>query len=238
LERRNRVAGTATEIILALDSNSLDEAMRVVELTREHECDYKVGSILFTHHGTDSVKKVKRAGGDVFLDLKFHDIPNTVRGAVRGAARLGVRLLTVHAAGGAEMMRAAMEGAREGSDEAGEDRPLVIGVTVLTSIPRDAGTDEVVMKRAGDAVKAGIDGVVCSAHELPMIRKEYGDRLVTVVPGIRLSDQSGDDQERVATPAQAARDGADFIVVGRSVTRAADPVTTLRRIEEEIKNAG
>jgi orotidine-5'-phosphate decarboxylase len=231
------VATTGIEIILALDSDRLDDAMRIVELTRGHVKNYKVGSILFTHHGTESVRRVKEAGGDIFLDLKFHDIPNTVRGAVRGAARLGVRLLTVHTPGGIEMLRAAREGAREGAEEAGWDRPLVIGVTVLTSIAREGGVEDLVLSRAGDAVKAGIDGVVCSAHELPVIKGKYGNNLVTVVPGIRLADQSGDDQARVATPGRAARDGADFLVIGRSVTRSGDPVGTLKRIEEEVRNA-
>ena len=230
------MATTGTEIILALDSDSLDDAMRIVDRTRDHVDNYKVGSILFTHHGTESVRRVKEAGGNIFLDLKFHDIPNTVRGAVRGAARLGVRLLTVHTPGGTEMMKAALEGAREGADDAGVDRPLVIGVTVLTSIQREGGVKDLVLSRAGDAVKAGIDGVVCSAHELPAIRGEHGDRLVTVVPGIRLSDQSGDDQARVATPGRAAKDGASFLVIGRSVTRSDDPAGTLERIKEEIRN--
>ena len=226
-----------TEIILALDSDSLDDAMRIVDLTREHVGNYKVGSILFTHHGTESVRRVKESGAGIFLDLKFHDIPNTVKGAVRGAARMGVRLLTVHTPGGIEMMEAAQEGAREGAREAGETKPLVIGVTVLTSIGVKGGAGDLVLERAGHALEAGADGVVCSAHELPMIRAEYGDRLVTVVPGIRLADQAGDDQARVATPGRAARDGADFLVIGRSVTRSEDPVGTLRRIEEEIANA-
>ena len=231
------MATSGTEIILALDSDSLDEAMRIVDLTRDHVNNYKVGSVLFTHHGTESVRKVREAGGNIFLDLKFHDIPNTVKGAVRGAARLGVRLLTVHAPGGIEMMKAAQEGASEGAEDSGHEKPLVIGVTVLTSIAVEGGARDLVLARAGDAVAAGADGVVCSADELPAIREEYGAKLVTVVPGIRLSDQSGDDQARVATPGRAAADGADFLVIGRSVTRSDDPVATLMRIEEEIGNA-
>lgn len=231
------MATTGTEIILALDSDSLDDAMRIVDLTRDHVDNYKVGSILFTHHGTESVKRVKQAGGNIFLDLKFHDIPNTVQGAVRGAARLGVRILTVHTPGGIEMMKAAGEGAREGAGEAGVDRPLVVGVTVLTSIQKEGGVEDLVLERAAGVVEAGIDGVVCSAHELPMIRSRFGEGLVTVVPGIRLSDQSGDDQARVATPGKAARDGANFLVIGRSVTRSKDPAATLKRIKEEIGNA-
>jgi orotidine-5'-phosphate decarboxylase len=231
------VASTGTEIILALDSDSLDDAMSTVTLTRAHVGNYKVGSILFTHHGTECVRKVRESGGNVFLDLKFHDIPNTVRGAVRGAARLGVRLLTVHTPGGMEMMKEAMEGAAEGAEAAGTDKPLVIGVTVLTSIAGASDVRDLVLRRAGAAVRAGIDGVVCSAHELPVIKSEYGDRLLTVVPGIRLSEQSVDDQARVATPGKAAGDGADFLVIGRSVTRSDDPVGTLKKIEEEIRNA-
>jgi orotidine-5'-phosphate decarboxylase len=231
------VATTGTEIILALDSDSLDEAMRIVDLTRDYVSNYKVGSILFAHHGTESVMRVKEAGGNIFLDLKFHDIPNTVQGAVRGAARLGVRILTVHTPGGIEMMKAAQEGARQGAGEAGVDKPVVVGVTVLTSIQKEGGVKDLVLERAASAVEAGLDGIVCSAQELPMIRSEFGGELVTVVPGIRLSDQSGDDQARVATPGRAAKDGASFLVIGRSVTRSDDPVATLKRIEEEIRNA-
>jgi len=231
------VAEICTEIILALDSDSLDDALRTVHMTLDHVRTYKVGTILFAHHGIESVRRIREAGAEVFLDLKFHDIPNTVRGAVRGAARLGVRLLTIHTPGGIEMMKAALEGAREGARAASVDRPLVIGVTVLTSLAGDEGVEDLVMSRTADAVEAGVDGVVCSAHELAGIRRKFGDALVTVVPGIRLNHQAGDDQARVATPGLAARDGANFIVVGRSVTRSDDPVRTLKMIEEEVRNA-
>jgi len=231
------LATTGTEIILALDSDDLGEALRMVDMTRDRVRTYKVGSILFTRYGTDSVRRVKQAGGEVFLDLKFHDIPNTVRGAARAASGLGVRLFTVHAPGGVEMMRAAAEGAAEGAVGAGVERPLVVGVTVLTSIRGEGDTLDLVLRRAAAATEAGIDGVVCSAREVSAVKSEYGSGLVAVVPGIRLGGESGDDQARVATPGGAASAGADFLVIGRSVTRAADPAAVLEHIEEDIRNA-
>jgi orotidine-5'-phosphate decarboxylase len=231
------VAQAKTQVILALDFDRPQDARRLVEETSGLVRIYKVGSILFTGSGREVVDVVRAEGGRVFLDLKFHDIPNTVRGAVRAAARLGVSMLTVHASGGVDMMRAALEGAGEGAKLSGNRRPAVVGVTLLTSHAGGGDTAGRVIELAGSAAEAGIDGVVCSVQEVRKVKATYGDSLLAVVPGIRLSDQAKDDQARVGTPAQAVRDGADYIVVGRSVTKAPDPRGTLARIREEVAGA-
>jgi orotidine-5'-phosphate decarboxylase len=231
------VAQVSTQVILALDFDRLEDARTLVKETRGLVSIYKVGSILFTGSGPEVVDVVKANGGRVFLDLKFHDIPNTVRGAVRAAATLGVSMLTVHASGGADMMRGALEGAREGADLSGNESPAVVGVTMLTSHAGGGDTLGRVMELAGSAAEAGIEGVVCSVLEVGKVKEMFGDRLMAVVPGIRLSDQARDDQARVGTPAQAVRDGADYIVVGRSVTKAPDPRGALARIREEVASA-
>ena len=231
------MAKRETRVILALDVDSLEEAGRVIAMTRDHVSHYKVGSILFTAFGPRAVEPVREAGRDVFLDLKFHDIPNTVRGAVRSAASMGVSLLTVHASGGEEMLRGAMEGASEGAERHGVSRPRVIAVTVLTSMGGGDDTAERVITFAGLAADSGADGVVCSPLEVGRIKQTYGERLLTVVPGIRLADQARDDQARVGTPGRAAGDGADFLVVGRSVMKSNDPAGMLARIVEEARNA-
>jgi orotidine-5'-phosphate decarboxylase len=235
-DRRERVERVKTRVIIALDCEDLDEARRVIDLTQHHAAMYKVGSILFTRFGPEAVRLVKDAGSDVFLDLKFHDIPNTVRGAVKGACAWGVDMLTVHASGGREMMAAALEGAGAGASASGRARPRIVGVTVLTSLARE-GTLDRVLELADDAAQAGIDGVVCSPREVSHIKHAAGDSLLAVVPGVRLPDQQRHDQARVGTPGQAARDGADYIVVGRSVTATEDPRATLSRIFEEVANA-
>jgi orotidine-5'-phosphate decarboxylase len=197
---------------------------------------YKVGSILFTRFGPEALRVVKGRGRRVFLDLKFHDIPNTVRGAVRAACAWGVDMLTVHASGGGSMMAAALEGAEPGSAASGGPRPKIIGVTVLTSLAREDALERV-LELADEAAQAGIDGVVCSPREVKHVKQATEGRLLTVVPGVRLPEQQRDDQARVGTPGQAARDGADYIVVGRSVFGADDPQAALSRIFEEVSNA-
>lgn len=226
-----------TKVILALDFERLEDARRMVELTSDQVDMFKVGPILFTAYGVRIIDTVKESGKGVFLDLKFHDIPNTVRGAVRAAAVHGVAMLTVHTSGGVAMMQAALEGAGDGAAAAGGVRPLIMGVTVLTSMADEGDMTGQVLDRAGRAADAGIDGVVCSVREVGKIKQTYGQRLMAVVPGIRLSDQAADDQARIGTPAQAAAGGADFIVVGRSVTKSKNPNETLARISEEVGNA-
>jgi orotidine-5'-phosphate decarboxylase len=226
-----------TGVAIALDFDTVEDALPIVEVAGGAVDLYKIGPVLFTRYGPEIVEAVRKRGGQVFLDLKFHDIPNVVGGGARAAAGLGVRMLTVHCAGGVEMMRAAVEGSREGAARHGCTRPLIAGVTVLTSTTGSADTEPEVLRRAGMAMEAGADGVVCSTMEVGAVKREFGDSLLAVVPGIRLADQSKDDQARVGTPGKAASEGADYIVVGRSITRAADPIAALRRIREEVRNA-
>jgi orotidine-5'-phosphate decarboxylase len=198
-----------------------------------------VGSELFTAAGPAIVRQISDTGAEVFLDLKFHDIPSTVGRAVRQAAALGVRLVTVHAAGGEQMLRAAVEAAGD------ETRCGVLAVTVLTSL--DSGqvaaawgreaelsiTTEV-LRLAGMAQRAGAHGVVCGGTEAGDVRACYGDTLAILVPGIRLSGSRAHDQARVATPAEAAAAGARYVVVGRTVTEAPDPAEAMRRVGREL----
>jgi len=180
-------------------------------------------------------------GFDVFLDLKFHDIPTTVGRACSAAARLGVWMLNVHALGGGAMVQAARDALENGSE-----RPLLVAVTVLTSmsdgdlqdIGIGSGTAESVVRLAALAHANGADGVVCSAHEAGALRDRFGDAFLRVTPGIRLAGNAADDQKRVMTPARAIRGGASYLVVGRPVTRADDPAAVLRRIEHELLESG
>ena len=202
---------------------------------------FKVGSQLFTAEGPRAVTKLAGLGFDIFLDLKFHDIPNTVAHAVAAAARLPrVRLLTLHASGGLAMMRAAREAA--GSKK---NRPLLLGVTVLTSFEevtlREIGMEGSLGARvvalARLAKTAGLDGVVCSALEAPAVRRELGPEFKILVPGVRPATAAANDQSRVATPGDAVRAGADYLVVGRPITAAANPRAAAREIVAEIAHA-
>lgn len=227
--------------IVALDVGSAEEALGLVRRLGDSCQFYKVGSELFTAAGPSVVAALREEGAEVFLDLKLHDIPNTVAGAVRSAARLGVRLLTVHAVGGAAMLRAAQEAA--GSPTGGLGCNL-LAVTVLTSL--DAGTlgaawgreavevEREVVRLAGEAVAAGLHGVVCSGAEAGAVRAAYGDRLALLVPGIRLAGGSSHDQRRVMTPAAAQSAGARYLIVGRAVTAAADPVRAMGTVLAEL----
>ena len=202
----------------------------MVELLGDSCRFYKVGSELFTAAGPQIVQALRALGTDVFLDLKFHDIPNTVRGAARGAAAMGAKLLTVHASGGRAMIEAAVEGAGTSCG--------VLGVTVLTSLDAashrnatGAKTLELsgeVLRLAGECASAGAYGVVSSGLEASKIRAKYGDKLRILVPGIRPAGGKSDDQKRAVTAAEAAKAGATYIVLGRMVTEAADPTAALR----------
>jgi orotidine-5'-phosphate decarboxylase len=225
------------EPIVALDVPDRAGAERIVA-TLDEECRfYKVGSQLFTAEGPAVVRWLRDAGCDVFLDLKFHDIPATMRGAATSAAALGARLLTVHASAGVEGVRAAVEGAGE--------RCGVLAVTVLTSF--DAGglaavwgrapmasVDTEVLRLTGAAQEAGAHGIVCSGHELAAVRERFGDRLAPLVPGIRLSGGATHDQARVMTPAAAAAAGARYLVLGRAVTAAPDPGEAMREVRRQL----
>ena len=230
------MANVTTIPIVALDYRDADPAMRLVRTLAGRCRFYKVGSELFTAAGPEIVERVRDAGADVFLDLKFHDIPNTVRGAARSAAALGVRLLTVHAAGGLDMLRAAAEGA--------EERLGVLAVTVLTSFddaslatatgrPGLVASDEVA-RLAGVAAESGIHGIVCAGTDVAAVRARFEDRLAFLVPGIRLSGGASHDQRRVVTPAEAARIGATYIVIGRAVTAAEDPAAAMAAVHADL----
>lgn len=230
-------------IILALDVNDYDEALRIVYKFEEHIEIFKVGSELFTSVGPKIVEKINTLGKKVFLDLKFHDIPNTVAKSAEAAARLGVFMFNVHAMGGLEMMKKAAERVRQISLERNLERPRVIGVTVLTSIDQTVLQDELgvglrmsaqVRHLAGLAQRAGLDGVVASPEDAENIRAHFGKDFLIVTPGIRPSWAAADDQKRMLTPQEALRRGADYLVIGRAITAQADPLGALKRIKEEI----
>jgi len=231
----------ASPLIVALDYAKAPEALELVR--RLHGVPvgmFKIGSELFTAAGPGLVSQIRQEGHDLFLDLKFHDIPNTVAGAVRAAARLGVGLLNVHASGGLAMMRAALEAAREAAPAM-----RVIAVTVLTSLgARDlermgisAEPRDQVLRLAEMAAEAGLDGVVASAEEAALLRQRFPRPFLIVTPGIRPAGpgMAAADQKRVATPAAALGAGADFLVVGRPITRAADPRQAALRLLEELR---
>jgi orotidine-5'-phosphate decarboxylase len=235
------------KLIVALDLPNADAAARMAERLRGRVGMFKVGSELFTAEGPALVRRLAASGARVFLDLKYHDIPNTVRAAVREAARLGISMLDVHASGGSKMMEAALEGAREAivGRQPGASRPLVLAVTVLTSLAGEdleelgiAGRPEdVVVRMAQLAQRAGTDGGVASAREIAALRRACGPRFLIVTPGIRPAAAAANDQARVSTPEAAIKEGADFLVVGRPITAAADPVAAAEAIVAEMQAA-
>lgn len=232
------------EIIAALDVEKRPAALELVETLSGTVSFFKLGSRLFTAEGPGMVREIADRGGRVFLDLKFHDIPATVAGSVRAASALGVSMMTIHASGGLEMMRAAAEATAEGSSAAGTPRPLVVGVTVLTSLSRedfDATTPlagdvaDLVLRLAARAREAGLDGIVASVHEAARIRAEAGEDFTIVTPGIRPAGAATGDQKRVATPAAAAAAGSDYLVVGRPIYQAPDPAAAAAAIRRELE---
>ena len=229
-------------VIVPLDVPDRDSALRLVEQLGGLVGMFKIGSQLFTAEGPQLVREIITSGERIFLDLKFHDIPNTVAGAVESAARLGVSILNVHTLGGSEMMRAAAHAVGD-RGLLWITRPAVLGVTVLTSMDKadlaDVGipldlTAEVV-RLATLARDSGLDGIVASPHEIRLIRDCItAERFIILTPGIRPAWSAKGDQKRIATPADAIRDGADFIVIGRAITDSPDPRAAAERILEEI----
>lgn len=227
-------------IIVALDVPDADQALALAARLDPRLCRVKVGKELFVAAGPAVVSRLQERGFEVFLDLKFHDIPNTVAGACRSAARLGVWMLNVHASGGAAMMRAAREAI------AGVPRPpLLIAVTILTSLA-DGELEEIgfrgtamdnVVRLARLTRASGLDGVVCSAQEAPAVRAAVGADFALVTPGIRLPEGDKGDQSRVATPVDAVRLGANYLVVGRSITHSPDPAATLEAIRKSLEES-
>lgn len=231
-----------SRVIVALDVGSLSEATDLARRLAPHVAAVKIGSQLFTAEGPRAAQAMHEAGLRVFLDLKFHDIPNTVAGAVTSASSLGVWMLNVHCSGGPAMLDAAAAAAAAAPGK----RPLVLGVTVLTSLDEASlratlGTTralrEQVRHLARQAQAAGLDGVVASPHEIADIRESCGANFMIVTPGVRPAEASRGDQRRVASPGEAIRAGADYVVVGRPILWATDPAEAAQRISEECTKA-
>lgn len=227
-----------SKLIVALDFDNETEALQLVDKLDPRLCSLKVGSEMFTLQGSQFVSRLIAKGFNVFLDLKFHDIPNTVAKACKAAAELGVWMVNVHASGGLAMMKAA----REAIEPFGANRPLLIAVTVLTSFSESDllsigvtnSLDSQVQKLAIMTQDAGLDGVVSSAHEVASIKKVCGEDFLVVTPGIRPENTKKDDQNRTMTPQCAIINGSDFIVVGRPITKAADPALVVQEINNSI----
>lgn len=226
------------KVIVALDYPSQDEALAFVDRIEPGSCRLKVGKEMFTYFGPDFVRKLHDRGHSVFLDLKFHDIPNTCSRAVAAAAELGVWMVNVHASGGERMMAAS----RDILEPYGKDRPLLIAVTVLTSMEASdlrgigitAEPQEYVLNLARLTKNSGLDGVVCSAQEASMLKSELGTEFKLVTPGIRPAGSAAGDQRRVMTPVEAVQAGSDYLVIGRPITQAADPAAVLAEINQSL----
>ncbi len=234
------------KLIVALDVPTVDEARASFRALREVVGMFKIGSQLFTAAGPDFVREIVKTGERVFLDLKFHDIPNTVAAACVEATRLGVSMLNVHASGGGEMMRRAVEAVAEISDKENLQHPTLLAVTVLTSMDQEAiaetgvasNIESQVTALANLAYQSDMNGVVASPHEVRFIRRQFPAReFVIVTPGVRPRHASSDDQRRVMTPAEAIRAGADYLVVGRAILNAKEPLRAAQDIIAEMQQA-
>lgn len=232
-------------IILALDVSDYKDAVDMVHHFKDHIDIFKVGSELFTSTGPKIIDEIHALGKRVFLDLKFHDIPNTVCKSALAAAKLGVFMFNVHASGGFEMMRQTAQALSKYSLENNTERPRLIGVTILTSMSQDTLRDELgvsvrlrtqVKQLAGLAQRAGLDGVVASPEDAEMIRSHFGKGFLIVTPGIRPSWAAMDDQKRTLTPRKAVQMGSDYLVIGRAITSQKNPLDALKRIEEELED--
>lgn len=232
-------------IILALDVSDYKDAVDMVHHFKDHIDIFKVGSELFTSTGPKIIDEIHTLGKRVFLDLKFHDIPNTVCKAALAAAKLGVFMFNVHASGGLEMMRQTAQALSKYSLENNTERPRLIGVTILTSMSQDTLRDELgvsvrlrtqVKQLAGLAQRAGLDGVVASPEDAEMVRSHFGKGFLIVTPGIRPSWSAMDDQKRTLTPRKAVQMGSDYLVIGRAITSQKNPLDALKRIEEELED--
>ena len=228
-------------IILALDFPEHEIALNWVEKLKNKIKTFKVGPILFLDSGSEGLKEFSNLGANIFLDLKFHDIPSTVEKTARQAVRFGANMFTIHTLGGFEMMKSVSDAVKEEADKQSYPKPLVLGVTVLTShdkksleqIGISTPTADRVMNLAKLTEKANVDGLVCSGVEVEALRKEFGDRFTLVVPGIRPGTDNH-DQKRVTTPAEAVSKGADYLVIGRAITEAPNPEKVVDQIVESI----
>lgn len=232
-------------VFCALDTTEVSAAAALAASLKGNIGGIKLGLEFFSANGPAGIEAVAACGLPVFVDLKFHDIPNTVAGAMRAITRLKPAMTTLHAGGGKVMMRAACDAAAEGAARHNVNKPLVLAVTVLTSMDQDQMSGTGVPGAVADQVKrlaalareAGCDGVVCSPLEVRMIRAECGPDFKLVIPGIRPSWAAANDQKRIMTPAEAVAEGADYLVIGRPITDAADPAAAARRVAEELINA-
>jgi orotidine-5'-phosphate decarboxylase len=232
------------KVIFALDVPTLEEARRFVTLLKGRAGLFKVGLELYTAYGKEAVKALQEEGGRIFLDLKFHDIPNTVSRAAEEAVKMGVEMFNLHAAGGTEMMRETVERCRKAAEKLNRPAPAILAVTVLTSMEeenlREVGVlgpvEERVVSLAALAQKAGLDGVVASPREIGPLRKRCGEKFIIVTPGIRPAfEPAKDDQKRVMTAKEAVAAGASYIVIGRPVRLAPHPAAAMDKILEEIR---
>ena len=232
------------KLVLALDVEDINDAKKLVDEMSPYIGAFKVGLQLFCGYGLEIVNYIKQKNSDFFLDVKLHDIPNTVEHASYNVIKNGATFFNVHATGGIEMMKAARRGADEASLKYGVKKPLIIAVTVLTSISQEVLSTELQNRQsvenfaislAKNAKIAGLDGVVASANELKGIKKELGSDFKVLTPGIRPKWSLKDDQKRIATPASAIADGADYIVLGRAVTKADDRIEAIEKIYAEIE---
>jgi len=228
-------------IILALDFPEHEIAINWVEKLKSRIKTFKVGPILFLNSGSEGLKEFSNLGVDVFLDLKFHDIPSTVEKTAQQSVRFGANMFTIHTLGGYEMMKRVSEATKEEAEKLSYPKPLVLGVTVLTSHDQKSleqigiftSTEDTVMNLAKLAEKANVDGLVCSGVEVEALRREFGDRFTLVVPGIR-PGTANHDQKRVTTPAEAVSKGADYLVIGRAITEADNPEEVVDEIVKSI----
>ncbi len=228
-----------SQLIVALDVDTFKEAKELIAALGDDVGIYKVGIQLFTAYGPDVVRHLLKAGKKVFLDLKFHDIPNTVANAVEAAVSLregdqSIFMCTLHTAGGEEMLRRASDAATKAAQNAGVKRPLLLGITALTSDEKKDSIGQFVLEKALLAEESGLDGVVASGQETALVRENLGDNFIIVTPGIRLAGGQAEDQKRVTTPSEARAFGSDFLVVGRPIVKAENPSGAAKRILEEI----
>ena len=236
---------TRERLIVALDVDDLNQAKDLVQALANEVGMFKIGKQLFTHAGPQAVRLIQELGGEVFLDLKFHDIPNTVAKAAVEATRMGVKMFNVHASGSLEMMRMTVKEVRRVCRQEKRRRPIMLAVTVLTSLNQDdikrVGIDgrvaAQVVRLALLTYEAGMDGVVASPHEVRAIRECCGRRFIIVTPGIRPADSNRNDQQRIMTPGAAVKASVDFIVVGRPIVEAKDPVAAARSIVAEMRSS-
>lgn len=231
-------------LVLALDVSNFKKAEELVDKLTDYVGVFKIGNQLFTAEGTKVIKMVQEKGGKVFLDLKFHDIPNTVARAAEVVSKLGVYIFDIHTSGGYEMMKAAVEASKKLSFALGISKPLILGVTLLTSINQEILEKEIGIKKSLEeqvvhlaklAEAAGLDGVVASPWEIKALRAACGEGFVILTPGIRPAGKSDDDQKRIMTPQEAIKLGADFIVIGRPITNATNPVKASQEILKEME---